>query len=119
MSNELTNWAANAGKDLRDSFVLLSEADSTVAGGEETINYSGEYVFSTYGTLDGASASLYVDPVGQPEFNIWTDTVTGNAATMSVEGGMAVKLNQGDRVYAQLSSVGGSTSLTCTLAFNG
>jgi len=118
MSAELTAFANNAGKDLQDSYVLLSGATSTVAGGEVTINYSGEHTFATYGTFDGATSSLYVKPVGQSVFNVWTDLTSGETATATVAGGLSVSLSQGDKAYAQLSSVGGSTSLTSTLTFN-
>ena len=118
MSTELTNFANNAGNDLRDSFTLLSGATSTVEGGEVTINYSGAHTLTTYGTFNGATSSLYVKPVGQSTFNVWKDLTSGNTATATVAGGLSVDLSQGDKVKAQLSGVGGSTSLTSTLTFN-
>lgn len=98
--------------------VLQEDADSTVAGGQNLINYDGEYVYAVRGTLDTAEPSLYVQRVGTTGFNIAKNN-TGTAATLTEDGTAAsVLLCRGDVVYSQSTVVGGSSDFTTVLNFN-
>lgn len=93
-----------------DSVQLLQ--DDAATGGASAAT-SGRYLWSVYGTWDGAAARLQYSPNG----SVWLDLEVdgGRWTTAQSDRAMLIDLPAGD-YRVSISSAGGATSLTSTLS---
>ena len=96
---------------MSDSTTLLSAATSYGDSAEVwEVKVDGEYSFMAYGTWDTATLKFLVsgDEVPGASTNGFADA----NSTLTADGGVNATLKAGMKVYANISSAGGSTSLT-------
>jgi len=95
-------------------FKSLDAATSNSTGLVFDVSESGVYNIGAYGTWDTATVTFYVslneDP-GQA-----TNGFTDSNGTFTADGGYNLELHKGSKVWATLSSVGGSTSVTAKIS---
>lgn len=95
-------------------FKSLDAASSNSTGLVFDVSESGIYNIGAYGTWDTATVTFYVSVDEAP--GKATNGFTDSNATFTADGGYNVELHKGAKVWAALSSVGGSTSVTAKVS---
>ena len=96
---------------MTDSTALLSAATSNGDSAETwEVKQDGEYTMMAYGTWDGATLKFLVSGDETPGAS--TSGFADANSTFTADGGVNAYLKAGLKVYANIASAGGSTSLT-------
>lgn len=95
-------------------FKSLDAATSNSTGKVFDVAESGIYNIGAYGTWDTATVTFYVslnETPGQA-----TNGFSDPSGTFTADGGYNLELHKGAKVWAAVSSVGGSTSVTAKIS---